>query len=271
MRTLAALSLAALAAVCRLTNDTVMVAALVQAPTAPAALGLPSASVAVAQVYLGQTSVTNPSAADMTPISAATVQLLRDGVAIATLNQGSQPGYYQATGDFYQAASTFRFVARVGSDEYWGEVANVPGPPVMTLPGSSTGGVYTYPSYGANVPSPYSIGRGACAITTPSCNIGFYGVWTVSGTTFDGSAPPNCTNAPQTAGDLLDLAFFDDTPWRVNPFQAVKAACFPSTGAGTYVVGLTDLQKGTVSGNLSVASMALAGASTGAGVIVSGP
>ena len=265
MRTLAALSLAALAAGCSLTNDTVLVATLVQSPAPPT--GYSGAQVTVAQLFLGQTSVTSPSAGDVKPISGAAVQLFRNGVAIATLAE-SQPGYYEATGAFYLPAATFRFVARVGSDEYWGEVTNAPSAPALTLPGTPVADVYTYASYSADVPSPYDIGRAPCA---GICDVGFYGVWSVPGSTFDGSATPNCTNAPQDAAALLNFAFLDDTAWRVNPFHAVKATCFPVAAAGTHVVGLTALKKGSTSGNTSIASAVLAGTSDAAGVIVSGP
>jgi hypothetical protein len=267
MRTLAALSLAALTAGCSLTNDTVLVAMLVQSPAPPAGLPISGTPITVAQVYLGQTSVTGPSAGDVTPISGATVQLLRNGTVVATLAE-TQPGYYEATGNFYQAAATFRFVARVGSDEYWGEVTNAPSAPALTLPGTPVGDVYTYASHSANVPSPYDIGRAPCA---GICDIGFYGVWPISGGTFDGSATPNCTNAPQDAAALLNFAFLDDLAWRANPFHAVKATCFPVAAAGTYVVGLTALKKGSTSGNTSIASAVLVGTSDAAGVIVSAP
>lgn len=269
MRTLAALSLAALAAGCSLTNDTVLVATLVQSPAPPT--GYSGAQVTVAQLFLGQTSVTSPSAGDVKPISGATVQIYDNGAPVAVTFSESQPGYYVAGGtpgdNFYQATHTYRFVARVGSDEYWGEVTNAPSAPALTLPGSPVGDVYTYASYSADVPSPYDIGRAPCA---GICDIGFYGVWSVPGSTFDGSATPNCTNAPQDAAALLNFAFLDDTAWRVNPFHAVKATCFPVAAAGTYVVGLTALKKGSTSGNTSIASAVLAGTSDAAGVIVSG-
>ncbi len=269
MRTSLALTLAvcSLLAGCQLNNDTVLMAMLVQAPTPPPSLGLSSTPLSTAQVYLGQTSVTGPTAGDVSPISGATVQLLRDGGVIATLGE-SQPGYYQATGNFYQATATFRFSARVGSDEYWGEVTNAPSAPALTLPGTAAGDVYTYASYSADIPNPYDIGRAPCA---GICDIGFYGVWSVSGTSFDGSATPNCSNAPQDAAALLSFTFLDDTAWRVNPFHAAKATCFPVAGAGTYVVGLTALKKGSTSGNTSIASAVLVGTSDAAGVIVSGP
>lgn len=272
MRTLAALSLAALAAGCQLTNETVLVATLVQSPAPPAAFHVSGSQITAAQLYLGKTSASNPSAADVTPVSGATVQLLRDGSSVATLGESSQAGYYQATGTYYQAGSTFRFVATVGTDQYWGEVQSVPPAPTMTLPGTADAGtgLYTYPTYG-DVPDPYDIGRGTCSITTTICNIGLYGVWTVTSGTFDASAP-NCSNEPQSGGELLNLAYLDDTAWRVNPFAAPKATCFPPPGGlDSYVVGLSDLKKGTVSDNLSIASMVLAGTSAAAGVIVSGP
>ncbi len=274
MRTLASLSLAALAAGCQVTNETVLVATLLQSPAPPAGLG--GLQGTAAQVVLGHTSVRNPSAGDVTPISGATVQLYEDGLLVpaATFTE-SQPGYYQATGSFYQAGHTFRLVATVGADEYWGEVPNVPSEPTMTLPGGTFNpgtGLYTYASYATDVPDPYDIGRGTCSITTTICDIGFYGVWTVSGATFDATATPNCTNAPQNGAEWLALAFFDDTAWRVNPFAPAKATCFPPPGGpDSYVVGLSDLKKGTVSGNLSIASMALAGTSAAAGVIVAAP
>ncbi len=280
MRTLASLSLAALAAGCQLTNETVLVSMLVQSPAPPAALGVGTAQITTAQAYLGHTSVSNPSAGDVTPVSGATVQLYEDGVLVpgATFTE-SQPGYYQATGSFYQAGHTFRLVATVGSDQYWGEVQDVPSEPIMTLPivafpGGTFDpgtGLYTYSSYASDVPDPYDIGRGTCSITTAICDIGLYGVWTVSSGTFDGTATPNCTNAPRNGGELLNLAYLDDTPWRVNPFAAAKATCFPPPGPGSYLVGLSDLKKGTVSGNVSIASMALAGTSAAAGVIVAAP
>ncbi len=265
MRTLAALSLAALAAGCKLTNDTVLVAMLVQTPPVPAGLPVSGPQVSVAQVFLGQTSVTSPSAGDVKSISGATVELLRNGTVIATLAE-TQPGYYEATGDFYLATATFRFSARVGSDDYWGEVTNAPSAPALTLPGTPTNDVYTYANYAA-VPDPFDIGR----LPVPCagiCDVAFYGVWPISGGTFDGSATPNCSNAPQDAAALLNFAFLDDSAWRVNPFHAGKATCFPVAAAGTYVVGLAALKRGSTSGNTSIASAVLVGTSDAAGVTV---
>lgn len=275
MRILAALSLAALAAGCNLTNDTVLVATLMQSPAPPT--GYSGAQVTVAQLYLGQTSVTSPSAGDVKPISGATVQIYDNGALVPVSFSESQPGYYTAGGapadNFYQATHTYRFVARVGSDEYWGEVQSVPGAPALTLPGTAAGDIYTYASYDgtAQFSNPYPLQR-ACA--SAICDVAFYGVWSVSvGGTFDGSATPNCSNAPADAAALLSFAFLDDTAWRVPTFNVDKVACFPQPSAypGGYVVGLTALKKGTTSGNTSIASAALAGTSDAAGVIVSAP
>jgi len=270
MRTLAALALAALTAGCKLTNDTVLVAMLVQSPAVPAGLPVAGSQVSAAQVFLGQTDVSGPTAGDVSPISGAAVQLLRNGTAIATLSE-TQPGYYEATGNFYLAAATFRFSARVGSDEYWGEVTNAPAAPALTLPGTPVADVYTYASYAgtAQFSNPYPLTR-ACPPST-LCDVAFYGVWSVSGTTFDGSATPNCTNAPQDASALLNFAFLDDTAWRLQTFNVSKPICFPQPNPfpGAYLVGLTALKKGTTSDNTSIASAVLAGTSDAAGVIVS--
>lgn len=270
MRIAAALALAALTAGCDVTNDTVLVAMLVQSPAPPAGLGVTAPQTTAAQVYLGRTSVTSPSAGDVKPLSGATVRLLRDGTEIATLSE-VQPGLYEATGDtFYQAGSTFRFTAQVGSDQYWGEVQGAPGAPAMTLSRWSgdpaTGDIYTYGSYSSDMPSPFPIQRQCSGI----CDAAFYGVWSVSGTTV--SATPNCTNAPQDAVALLQFAFLDDTAWRVQTFAPSTGTCFPNPpGVGDYLVGLAALKKGTTSGNTSIASAAYAGTSDAAGVIVSGP
>lgn len=268
MRIAAALALAALTAGCNLTNDTVLVAMLVQSPAPPAGLGVTAPQTTAAQVYLGRTSVTSPSAGDVKPLSGATVRLLRDGTEIATLSE-VQPGLYEATGDtFYQAGSTFRFTAQVGSDQYWGEVQGAPAAPAMTLTGTQTADIYTYPSYGNDLPAPTFPIQRACA--SPICDAAFYGVWSVSGTTV--SATPNCTNAPQDAVALLQFAFLDDTAWRVQTFAPSTGTCFPNPpGVGDYLVGLAALKKGTTSGNTSIASAAYAGTSDAAGVIVSGP
>ncbi len=267
MRFFAALVLAALTAGCNLTNDTVLVAMLIQSPD-PAALGVTGATqTTAAQLYLGRTSVTSPSAGDVKPLSGATVKLLRGGTEIATLSE-VQAGLYQATGDYYLAGSTFRFTAQVGSDQYWGEVQGAPSAPTMTLTGTPAADVYTYPSYATNLPAPFPIQR-ACA--SAICDAAFYGVWSVSGTTL--GATPNCTNAPQDAVALLQFAFLDDTAWRVQTFAVSTSTCFPqpSTWPGAYLVGLTALKKGSTSGNTSIASAAYAGTSDAAGVIVSGP
>ncbi len=269
MRTFAALSLAALAAGCNLTNDTVLVAMLVQSPAPPAGLGVTVPQSTAASLYLGQTSVTSPSAGDVKPLSGATVQLYDNGALVTgAAFAEKQPGYYQATGDFYVQGDTYRFVARVGSDEYWGEIQGVPSAPTMTLTGTNVAGIYTYVSYATNLPSPFPIQR-TCA--TVPCDAAFYGVWPVSGTTV--SAAPSCTNAPQDGAALLQFAFLNDSAWRVPTFSAVKADCFPqpSVWPGAYLVGLTALKKGTTSGNTSIASAAYAGTSDAAGVMVSAP
>ncbi len=269
MRTLIALSLAALAAGCKLTNDTVLVAMLVQSPAPPPALGLSVTQTTVAQVFLGQTSVGSPSAGDVTPISGATVQLLKGGSVIATLLE-TQPGYYQASGPFYEATAIFRFVARVGSDEYWGEVTNAPSAPNLSIPGmNATTHVAAYTNYSDTgaFPSPYPLTRDCTGI----CDVAFYGVWTATGTSL--GADPNCSNAPQDGASLLNFAFLDDTAWRLQTFDVSKATCFPqpSPYPGAYVVGLTALKKGSTSGNLSIASAVLAGTSDAAGVTVALP
>lgn len=270
MRTLAALSLAALAAGCKLTNDTVLVAMLVQSPPAPAGFGATVTQTTAAQVLLAQTSVTSPSAGDLKPISGATVKLIRTPLGmgsteIATLAE-TQPGFYEATGDFYQATATFRFVAQVGSDQYWGEVQNAPSAPAMTLTGATpTGDVYTYPTY-SGMPSPFPVQR-----TCPQnalCDVAIYGVWPVTGATV--SATPSCTNAPADVAQVLQLAYLNDLPWRAPQFDLVKATCFPQPGSypAGYLVGLAALKRGTTSGNTSVASAVVAGTSDSAGVMV---
>lgn len=271
MRTFAALAFAALAAGCNLTNDTVLVATLVQSPAPPT--GYSGAQVTVAQLFLGQTSVTSPSAGDVKPISGATVQIYDNGVLVPVTFSEPQPGYYVAGGtpadNFYQATHTYRFVARVGSDEYWGEVQNAPSAPALTLPGTPAGDFWTYASYATDMPSPFPLSR-ACAAAI--CDAAFYGVWSASGS-FDSSATPNCTNVPQDAAALLNFAFLDDTPYRVPTFNVSRATCFPTpaTWPGGYVVGLTALKRGTVSGNTSIASAVLAGTSDAAGAAVTGP
>ncbi len=271
MRIPAALSLAALAAGCNLTNDTVLVATLMQSPAPPT--GYSGAQVTVAQLFLGQTSVTSPSAGDVKPISGATVQIYDNGVLVPVAFSEAQAGYYLAGGapadNFYQATHTYRFVARVGSDEYWGEVQNAPAAPALTLPGTPSGDLWTYPSYALDMPSPFPLSRACSGI----CDAAFYGVWTVSGTSFDSSATPNCTNVPQTAAALLNFAFLDDTPYRLPTFNVAKASCFPMppTFPGGYVVALTALKRGTLSGNTSIASAVLAGTSDAAGAAVNAP
>ncbi|HZY04231.1 MAG TPA: hypothetical protein VFF02_12095 [Anaeromyxobacteraceae bacterium] len=270
MRIVAALALAALAAGCKLTNDTVLVAMLVQSPPV-LPLGITGSTVTEAQLFLGHTSVTSPSAGDVKPVSGATVKLLRGGTEVATLAESTaQPGLYEASGDFYQAGSTFRFTAQVGSDQYWGEVTNAPPAPSLSVPGmDGTTRIATYPSY-AGTPQftdPYPLSRACSGL----CDVAFYGVWSLSGSSFNWSATPNCTNAPQDGAALLRFAFLDDSAWRVNPFNVSKPGCFPTADASSYLVGLTALKKGTTSGNTGIASVAYAGTSDAAGVIVSAP
>lgn len=277
MRQLAALSLAALAAGCNLTNDTVLLATLVQTPAPPPGLGVPVTQTALAQVYLGQTSITSPSAGDVSPISGATVKLVRTPIGGAPTEfvlAETQPGWYQRDGDLYQATATYRFVARVGSDEYWGEVQNAPSAPAMTLPAPSSTpstDVYQYNSYGTNMPSPFPVGRTCPPLAL--CDVAFYGVWTVTGTTVSGT--PNCTNAPQDVGELLQVAYLNDLPWRVPEFSLDKGACFPVPAPASWprawLAGLTALKRGTTSGNTSIASVVLVGTSDAAGVIASAP
>jgi hypothetical protein len=273
MRTLAALSLAALTTGCKLTNDTVLVAMLVESPAPPADLGLVGATqTTAAQVFLGQTSVSSPSAGDVKPISGATVQLYDNGALVtAAVFTENPPGYYQATGDFYVPAHTYRLVARVGSDEYWGEVQNAPSSPSLGVPGLNSGtkiAAYTNYSDTGAFPNPYPITR---VCPGGLCDVAFYGVWTVTGTSL--AADPNCTNAPQDAAALLQLAFVSDLDWRAPTFSVSKPTCFPEPNPypGAYVLGLTALKRGTTSGNTSIASAALAGTSDGAGVTVALP
>ncbi|HEU4383729.1 MAG TPA: hypothetical protein VFR85_09520 [Anaeromyxobacteraceae bacterium] len=270
MRTVAALSLAALAAGCKLTNDTVLVAMLVQSPPVLPS-GITGTAVTEAQLFLGQTSVTSPSAGDVKPLSGATVKLLRGGTEVATLHESpSQPGLYEASGDFYQAGATFRFTAQVGSDQYWGEVAGAPSAPSLSVPGMDAGTkIATYSSYAGSpqFTNPYPVSRACSGI----CDAAFYGVWTVSGGTYNSSATPNCSNAPQSGTALLQFAFLNDTDWRVNPFNLDKPTCFPTQGASNSLVGLTALKKGSTSGNTSIASAVWAGTSDAAGVAVQAP
>ncbi len=272
MRTLAALSLAALTAGCKLTNDTVLVAMLVESPAAPTAIvPSPPAPVAVAQVFLGEVDAgigSPPSQGSMTPISGATVKLLKNNVEVATLVETpAGSGYYEKTGTgLYQAGATFRFTAQVGADQYWGEVVGAPSAPSPTVNGNS---LMAYGTYGA-IPASSTLAR-TC---TGLCDVGIYGVWPVSnGGSFDGSANPSCTNLPQDAAGILNLAFLDDTAWRTTSFTLAKSPCFPAlTGyPGGYVVGLANLKKGTVSSNTSMFSVAFAGTSGAAGVTVAAP
>ena len=264
------LALIAVLAGCSLGNDTLLVATLLESPAAPpAVVGSPPPQVAVAQVFLGQvdTDLTRPpSQSSMTPISGATVKLLRDGAEVATLAETpAGSGYYQATATgLYQAGATFRFVAQVGPDQYWGEVAGAPAAPAPTVNGLD---IAPYGNYGA-IPPTSTLGRPGCANI---CDIGIYGVWPVSnGVSFDGGASPSCTNLPQEAGGIVNLAFLDDSAWRVQSFTLAKSPCFPPLTAypGGYVVGLANVKKGTTSGNTSAFSAAMVGTSGAAGVTV---
>jgi len=275
MRFFTALSIAFLLAGCglldRLQNNVILVATLLESPQPPAPIG--GSPVVVAQLYLAQKSgdlTSPPSEQSLTPITGATV-VVRDGSNTWTLSGvAGAPGYYESTSVTYVAGHTYRFTATVGSDQYWGEVAQVPSTPTLTLPGTAASGVYTYTSYSdtGQFPDPYPI-------TRTGTDIAFYGVWSLSGTTFNPNATPNCTNFPQTAGDFLTLVFVNDAPYRAAMFNVPKTTCFPEPLPGDfparYVVGLTAAKMGSTSGNLSIYSGALAGTSAAAGVFVTLP
>jgi hypothetical protein len=276
MRILAALSLSILLAGCglldRLQNHVILVATLLQSPQPPPGIG--GSAVAAAQVYLAQKSgdlTSPPSEQSLTPITGATVALLDNGTRVATLTGvAGAPGYYESTSAAYVAGHTYRFTASVGSDQYWAEVASVPATPTLTLPGTAASGVYTYTNYSNTgaFPDPYPIGRSGT-------DIAFYSVWGLSGTTFDPTATPNCTNFPKTAGDFLTLVFVNDAPYRAATFSVPKATCFPeplpASFPAKYLVGLAAVKRGATSGNLSIYSGAVAGTSAAAGVFVTLP
>jgi uncharacterized Zn-binding protein involved in type VI secretion len=275
MRFFTALSLAFLLGGCnlldRLQNNVILVAMLVQSPAPPAGGPISGSPVVLTQLYLAQKSgdlTSPPSEQSLTPITNATVALLDNGVQVATLaGMLGAPGYYESTSVTYIAGHTYRFTATVGADQYWAEVANVPAAPALTVPLSSNHRA-TYGSYNGTpqFSNPYPI-------TRTGNEIAFYGVWTVSGTTFDPGATANCSNLPQTAGDLLTLIFVNDAPYRVATFDVPKATCFPAPSAfpGNYVVGLSAVKRGTTSSNLAIYSAALAGTSDAVLVSVTGP
>lgn len=272
MRLFAALSLSFLLTGCglvdRLQNNVILVATLLQSPQPPAAVG--GTPVVAATLYLAQKSgdlTSPPSEASLTPITGATV-VLGDGTGTWTLAANGAAGNYSTTGVTYTAGHTYRFTATVGSDQYWAEVANVPATPTLTLPGTPANEVYTYTSYSntAEFPDPYPIQR-------TGTDIGFYSVWSLSGS-FNPSATPNCTNFPKTAGDFLTLVFVNDAPYRVPTFNVAKTTCFPEplSFPAKYLVGLAAVKKDSaLSGNLSIYSGAVAGTSAAAGVFVTLP
>lgn len=275
MRLFTALSLAFLLSGCglveRLQNNVILVATLLQSPQPPTGIG--GAQVVVAQLYLAQKSgdlTSPPSEQSLSPITGATVAVLDNGGSPVTLNGvPGAPGYYESTSLanpslIYTAAHTYRFTATVGSEQYWAEIASVPAAPAISVQNLS-GKVATYPSYGS-VTDPYPISR-------TGTDIAFYGVWTVSGTTFNPNANPTCTNLPQTAGDLLTLIFVNDAPYRVATFDVSKGTCFPNPpGVGNYVVGLTAVKRNTAtSSNLAIYSAALAGTSDAVLASITGP
>jgi hypothetical protein len=275
MRFFTALSLAVLLSGCglldRLNNNVILVAMLVQSPAPPAGGPIGGSPVVLTQLYLAQKSgdlTSPPSEASLTPLTGATVALLDNGVQVATLAgmQGA-PGYYESTSVTYVPGHTYRFTATVGSDQYWTEVANVPAAPALSVPLSSNH-LATYGSYSGTpqFSNPYPI-------TRTGNDIAFYGVWTVSGTTFDPGATANCSNLPRTAGELLTLIFVNDAPYRVATFSVPKATCFPNPpGVGNYVVGLSAVKRSTAtSSNLAIYSAALAGTSDAVLVSVTAP
>lgn len=269
MRFAAALSLALLLAACKLTNDTVMVATLLESPAPPQGFPVTGSPVSAAAVFLGQTDAglgSPPSQASMTPISGATVRLIRDGGQSVVSLAEAQPGTYEAVGNYYVAGATYRFEARVGSETFWGEVQNAPAAPAATVNGAQVV-TYTY----SQLPANSTLHRNCGGV----CDIGIYGVWPVGGgQSYDGSATPSCDNLPKDAAGILALAFLDDSAWRVPDFTLSKSPCFPALAGGFpngYVVGLAAVKKGTTSGNLSAFSAAMVGSSGAAGVVVNGP
>lgn len=283
MRTLAALTLAALAAGCNIGNDTVLVGTLVQSPSAPA--GFASATttqVTVAEVFLAHVDTglgSPPTQSSMRPISGATVKVVKTPTTglpseFPLVESPLGSGNYESTNVVYAAGATFRFVAQVGSDQYWGEVAGAPAAPAFTLNGSNPLAIPNYSTFPANV----LLNRTCSGV----CNVGIYGVWPVpNGGTYNGSGNPSCTNMPSDAAGILNLAFLDDLAWRANPFTLYKASaaqtCFPPLGStsasypGGYVVGLADLKKGTLSSNVSPFSAVYVGASGAGAITVAAP
>lgn len=271
MRFATALSMAALLAGCKLTNDTVMVATLLESPAPPPTFPVIGQPVSVAAVFLAQTDAdlgSPPSQSSMRPISGANVTLVRDGIGIFPLAEVGA-GSYEAVGDFYIPGATYRFEARVGSETFWAEVQGAPAAPNPTLnppqPGQQ---VLVYARYG-DVPATLTLHH-----CTGVCAIGIYGVWPVPGSgSYDGSATPSCHNLPSDAAGVLALAFLDDSAWRVQDFTLSKSPCFPALQEypGGYVVGLASMKKGATSGNLSAFSAVMVGSSGAAAVVVNAP
>jgi hypothetical protein len=248
------LALAGCEAVEMLTNDKVLAGALLATPDVE--MGSSTVPGAVtAHVFFGQISGAMSGAADVDPISGATVQLTWTGGGSATLSE-VEAGYYQATGGslVYTEGADYTFRVTYQGETYSGTVE---APPLVEMrdPEGSVLGEVVYvddlelePSY-------------------PICREGSQDAFvTVVEVGTDGST------GAQGAMALL----FDPSAYREACFD-VPATCFPNRSdpeTAGYAIGLTALNKavGTaMSSNLFLGSGVFAGTMDASALVLGSP
>jgi hypothetical protein len=248
-----------------LQNDKVLAGILLATPDVEVGTTVPGT--VTAQVFFGQISGATSGAADVDPISGATVQVTWTGGGSATLPE-VEPGYYQATDGSleYTAGADYTFRVTYGGETYTGTV-EAPAPVVMTEP-DGTPLDPVVPVTAADLADPYPVCRSGTQVAFATAQ-----EFTSAGAS---GAPCFVPPAPTDAGGILAL-LFDDGAYRTACFSLPPATCFPNRSdpdTAGYLVGLTALNKVTgtqMSSNLFLASGVFAGTMDASALILMTP
>jgi hypothetical protein len=220
------------------------VVTLLQSPAVPGGGG---ASLTVLSMFLGdRPSATSTDAP--TGVTGAAVSATDDqGVNVTCSEKGGGTYLADSTGGAlrYDPGAKYTFTAVQGGASYLSTGTAPPPEQVAAFTG---------------VPIPVTVGQPYSLQRTAPAGGGQLGTAFVTVTSVGaGSATPLWTNAPQTPNDFLNFILNDGT-WRMATV-VIPGLAFPT--AGTYLIDLQAVQRGTVEGtNLFTGSAILLGTGT---------
>jgi hypothetical protein len=199
--------------------------------------------------------------------AAVTLSWAGGATGSVTLPAGPSAGWYQLTGTSvaHQAGLTYTFTVRYGGEVFTGTVVAPAAEGITELAAA------TPPLIFPPTPNPAATFTKQTVSRTGS-DTAVYAANPIEGPTSLG--PTSCTNAPLSDAWAMVQLLIAAGPWTVPSFELWRTNLAPTAsqrcfapGPGAWVVTLTTVRSGSVSGNLFLGSGVLAG-SADAGVLV---